>query len=577
QVYGDTWYGGGSTTGSYELRVDVARGGTQLESDANYSNDSISGANVLNLATIGTHRSGTIAGTVMASEWGHSDSDYFSLGTMRPGETVFVSCRLPQSSKLQPVVQIRDSDYRVVATAPNPSSAAAHADIVVAGIYYVDVVSAGGEGTTDQYLLDVAIWPTGSLQLADLAVASIDVPTSVVSGRALHVSWTAGNYGTGSTGTATWYDRVVLSSNESYGDGDDIELKFAPHSGPLDVNQEYAGQADVVVPQIRPGNYWVFVQTDATNTVDEYLFENNNVRRGDTQVGRSPVVTVNLLATSDSTPALTGTVNDPAATISVTVGGHSRTAVNNGNGTWTLPDNTITPALARGLYDVQVTATDIYDNAGSDATTNELIVFTVAGDANLDGEVGPEDFALLKDNFGRSGAGVGWGQADFNGDSEVGPEDFALLKDNFGRIVYTVAGDANRDGEVGPEDFAALKDNFGRDGLFDGWAQGDFNGDGEVSPEDFALLKDNFGLSIPLSVPLTAASSGTTEVCPGLVASVAQIAVETAVAAATGPTWPTAQAPDAGVEKSDTAGLLLNSDLSVVDWSAVQSTALVTV
>ncbi|MCY2932477.1 MAG: hypothetical protein NTV86_23875 [Planctomycetota bacterium] len=67
-----------------------------------------------------------------------------------------------------------------------------------------------------------------------------------------------------------------------------------------------------------------------------------------------------------------------------------------------------------------------------------------------------------------------------------------------------LAGDFNKDGEVGPEDFGILKDNFGLDGLpnggglpgsmHDSWTLGDANDDGEVGPEDFGLLKDNFGL-----------------------------------------------------------------------------------
>ena len=38
-----TKYYWGSNGGSYELRVDAMRGSTQLESDANYSNDTIPG------------------------------------------------------------------------------------------------------------------------------------------------------------------------------------------------------------------------------------------------------------------------------------------------------------------------------------------------------------------------------------------------------------------------------------------------------------------------------------------------------------------------------------------------------
>ncbi len=91
----------------------------------------------------------------------------------------------------------------------------------------------------------------------------------------------------------------------------------------------------------------------------------------------SPIVTINTLTTSDTTPPLTGTVNDNAATISVNVNGSDYVATNNANGTWTLADNTIA-ALGDATYEVVVTATDVNSNAGTDATSNELVIDTTA-------------------------------------------------------------------------------------------------------------------------------------------------------------------------------------------------------
>lgn len=89
----------------------------------------------------------------------------------------------------------------------------------------------------------------------------------------------------------------------------------------------------------------------------------------------APTVTVVTISTNDSTPALGGTVNDPTATISVTVGAQNVAGTNTGLGTWVLADNTLT-ALADGTYNVIVTATDTLGNAASDATTSELFVDT---------------------------------------------------------------------------------------------------------------------------------------------------------------------------------------------------------
>ncbi|EYT43711.1 bacterial Ig-like domain family protein, partial [Acinetobacter sp. 478810] len=78
-----------------------------------------------------------------------------------------------------------------------------------------------------------------------------------------------------------------------------------------------------------------------------------------------PVVALDDVLTNDSTPALTGTVNDPTATVVVNVDGVDYPAVNNGDGTWTLADNTL-PALTDGPHTITVTATDAAGNAGTD-------------------------------------------------------------------------------------------------------------------------------------------------------------------------------------------------------------------
>jgi hypothetical protein len=69
------------------------------------------------------------------------------------------------------------------------------------------------------------------------------------------------------------------------------------------------------------------------------------------------VVTLTDLSTNDQTPALSGTIDDPTATVVVNVNGTDYTATNNGDGTWTLADNTL-PSLPEANYPITVTATD---------------------------------------------------------------------------------------------------------------------------------------------------------------------------------------------------------------------------
>jgi PKD repeat protein len=84
-----------------------------------------------------------------------------------------------------------------------------------------------------------------------------------------------------------------------------------------------------------------------------------------------PVVSVDSLSTYDLTPPLTGHVDDPTASVLVTVNSVAYPASNHGDGTWAVADNVIAP-LAEGTYDVHVTATDPAGNVGTDTTTNEL-------------------------------------------------------------------------------------------------------------------------------------------------------------------------------------------------------------
>ena len=94
------------------------------------------------------------------------------------------------------------------------------------------------------------------------------------------------------------------------------------------------------------------------------------------------VVTVNSLSTNDSTPALSGTVDDSSAVISVTVDGQVRSAVNNGMVPGLADDSLST--LGDGVYGVAVTATDAAGNVGSDSTNNELEIDATAPVVTVD-------------------------------------------------------------------------------------------------------------------------------------------------------------------------------------------------
>ena len=131
--------------------------------------------------------------------------------------------------------------------------------------------------------------------------------------------------------------------------------------------------ADDVVATLAEGSYPTSVSaTDAAG---------NTVTNSGTVVidTTAPTVAINDLTTNDTTPELTGTVNDPNTVVVVTIDGNDYTATNNGNGTWTLADN-IVALLAEGNYTATVTATDAVGN--SDSATGSIVIDTSIDENN---------------------------------------------------------------------------------------------------------------------------------------------------------------------------------------------------
>lgn len=132
-------YNDSSGPGDYELWVDLARG-IQLESDANYSNDSISGANALTLTTAGNHRIATVAGAVMSPEGSNTDEDLFSLGVLNTGNVVELTLNLPAGSSLDSKLILLDSTGAAVAdTDGNLADGHFLGTIAADGAYYAKI------------------------------------------------------------------------------------------------------------------------------------------------------------------------------------------------------------------------------------------------------------------------------------------------------------------------------------------------------------------------------------------------------------------------------------------------------
>jgi len=160
------------------------------------------------------------------------------------GETVFLSTRKTSSSRVNPIVGVYDANngYVIEAGSGRPFDGVAEVRITQTGTYYAlmrDGGSAGG--LLEQYLLDVQIQPTSSVNFPNLQVTSVAPPTggTIQSGQPISYSFTVQNTGSLATAVSLWTDRVLLSTNTVGGDADDLLLGVYPHAGILQPGATY--------------------------------------------------------------------------------------------------------------------------------------------------------------------------------------------------------------------------------------------------------------------------------------------------------------------------------------------------
>ena len=261
--------------GEYRLRVSIALPPMQMETEGN---DSIAAATPITLVTNASARLGSIAGYIGSS----GDLDYYSLGTITNGSSVFLNTRLPSTSGLTPVVSLYNASnvYQNEAPGGRASDGVAQVNITQSGIYYAVVRGANGiGGLGEQYVLDVQVIPTGSVSFPNLQVATVVPPggSTITSGQPVTLSYTVQNIGSVATPTSTWTDRVVISKNTILGDGDDYELGTFAHNGILNSGGSYTTNVTATLPQGVSGPYYVIVQTDFGNNVNEFVLEGDNV------------------------------------------------------------------------------------------------------------------------------------------------------------------------------------------------------------------------------------------------------------------------------------------------------------
>jgi hypothetical protein len=137
------------------------------------------------------------------------------------------------------------------------------------------------DGTFGEPIKDIF---SGTVTFAspDLEIISATLPTEVQNGDTVSIEWVVQNNG-GATAARPWTDRVYLSTDNVR--GNDVFVGSFDHSRNLASNASYTVTANPVIPaNTAVGDYFVLVETDSTNRVDELTAEGNNISARGSQV-----------------------------------------------------------------------------------------------------------------------------------------------------------------------------------------------------------------------------------------------------------------------------------------------------
>ncbi|MBP8260273.1 MAG: hypothetical protein KA118_11480, partial [Verrucomicrobia bacterium] len=260
--------------GEYQLRITLARPPLQLETE---DNGNLGSASPVELAISGDRRIASVAGALQT----RVDLDYHRLSALTNGSTVFLSMRASQSSHGSPIVGVYDAanGYQIEAGSGRPFDGVAEVRITQDGDYFALVRTAAEmDSAWEPYVLDVQVVPTGTVDFPNLQVAAISPPagTNFQSGQTVSFSFTVRNAGSHPTPAGPWMDRVVVSTNEVYGDADDRTLGQFERSGILEPGQGYTVDAQASLPEGLSGACFLIAHADYGNRIPEFVMEGDN-------------------------------------------------------------------------------------------------------------------------------------------------------------------------------------------------------------------------------------------------------------------------------------------------------------
>ena len=148
-----------------------------------------------------------------------------------------------------------------------------------------------------------------TLALPDLTVTSVSPPTPITPGQSVTGTWQVKNIGTLAIPSgASWTDQVYISALPTFNLATATLIGSATQSGPLAVNASYSGSLSFVVPSGLVGTGYVFVVTDAGQTISESN-EGNNTSAPVTVTATYPDLTIAATVPSYFAPGIARNVS----------------------------------------------------------------------------------------------------------------------------------------------------------------------------------------------------------------------------------------------------------------------------
>jgi len=280
-----------------------------------------------------------------------------------------------------------------------------------------------------------------------------------------------------------------LTWNDASGNGkwdNNTSANFNSGSG----NTVYTNQSTVLFDDSNNGNYSVTLNSSVTPgriVVDNS--DGNYTIGGSGSIGGTGSVMKLGTATATLSTANTYSGGTIIAAGKLIAGAHN--ALGDGpvsvqGGTLALANNTGTALMTslsifnNGTIDIGNNAILLSYGSGPDPIAS-IAAWIIAGYAG-----GAWNGQGIMSTAAQSNSSYGIGYAD-----SADPGNPAGLSAGTIEIMYTLLGDANLDGKVNGADFTLLSTNF-NDAVTAGWDRGDFNYSDNVNGSDFILLSENF-------------------------------------------------------------------------------------